>query len=247
LAQAAREIVATVVAAAQRNHRLPVKATVETQAAAKSTCPNAAPPKRHGSWRRSGDELTAFYVTAAAARAELLPKEFRAQAFFLGLAVALDTSEYLRKVPVMGDMIREIEPDAERARRLKVLGLPTLRDRHDLAQHFFISAAIAAGAGRHAAEAAGLAKELHDADGGSGFSFSDWCADLAGIDLNERVRTGKFPLTRLIAGFRVDDYLPRVSDLKDGMTEAEFARLFGSPSDKRFGQVDDEIRKRIAG
>ena len=224
----ASAVVRAVVAAAERNQRLPARSG----------------GKNRG--RLKDDELTTYYVTAAAAAAELLPEKARPQAFFLGLAVALDTSETLRNVPLMGELIREVEPDDQRARRLKVLGSPTMRRRYDLTQHFFVSAAIATCAGRAAAESTGLGKELRDADGGSGFSFSDWCADLAGIELAERVKAGKHPLNRLIVAFPIDDYLPPVADLKDGMTRDEFARQFGSVSDRRYLQVRDVILKRIA-
>ena len=56
----------------------------------------------------------------------------------------------------------------------------TLADRGDLAQHFTISAALAATAGSPLADAVGLYKELDDSRSGSGFSFSDLAADRAG-------------------------------------------------------------------
>ena len=50
----------------------------------------------------------------------------------------------------------------------------------DLAQHFIVSAVIAAAGGTPIAAAAGVYKELNDARDGSGFSFSDIAADRAG-------------------------------------------------------------------
>jgi hypothetical protein len=64
-----------------------------------------------------------------------------------------------------------------------------VRGRHDLAEHSFVSAAIAAGAGQIPAEAAGIAREMRDSNGGSEFSFSDWAADLSGIALAEGMKT----------------------------------------------------------
>ena len=118
--------------------------------------------------------------------------------------------------------------------------------RHDLAEHFFVSAAIAGGASRIPAEAAGLGKEMRDADGESGFSFSDWAADLAGIAFAERVMNGALPLADLAKNFDVADYFPDVSDLADNLPRAEFTSRFGASNDKRFRQVDSQLRRRIA-
>jgi hypothetical protein len=146
---------------------------------------------------------------------------------------------------VLGNYLRQVESDAARRRRLDVLGEPTMRGRNDLVQHFMISAALTALAGARSAETAGVSKELRDAGDGSGFSFSDLCADLAGIEFAERVQTGRLPLRRLERRFRVSDYMPDVSGLSDGLTRQEFAARFGSTSDARFTAVRSEILQRI--
>ena len=81
----------------------------------------------------------------------------------------------------MASFLDAAEPPSERMRRLTVLGQPTMLGRRDLAQHFVLSAFLAANSGTQAAEAAGLAKEVVDAQGPSGFSFTDIAADRAGI------------------------------------------------------------------
>lgn len=193
-----------------------------------------------------GEKLIERYVRVAAATAVELPDDVRVQALFLGLAIAIDRSDTLRKYPVMGDFVRLIETDEERQARLGVLRQPTMRGRIDLGQHFFFSAAIMATAGEKSAEAAGLAKELHDARGGSGFSFSDWCADLSGIALARRVQAGDVAPEELAERFTVAGYLPSVQGLKDNLTQAQFTRLYGGVSDERFQAVDADIRRRIA-
>lgn len=192
-----------------------------------------------------GEKLTERYVRAAATAAAELPDAVRVQAVFLGLAIAIDRSEALRKYPVMGDFVRQIETDEQRRARLAVLRQPTMRGRIDLGQHFFFSSAIMAMAGEKSAEAAGLAKELHDARGGSGFSFSDWCADLSGVALARRVQAGEVALEDLAGRFTVAAYLPAVNGLKDNLTQAQFTRLYGGVSDQRFQSVDADIRGRI--
>ncbi|HEX7447533.1 MAG TPA: hypothetical protein VF306_08305 [Pirellulales bacterium] len=192
-----------------------------------------------------GEKLTQRYARRAAAAAAELPDAVQSQAFFLGLAIAIDRSETLRKYPVMGDFVRLIETDEQRQARLTVLRQPTMRGRIDLGQHFFLSAAIMATAGEKSAEAAGLAKELRDARGGSGFSFSDWCADLSGIALARHVQAGEVTLESLADAFTVATALPGIEGLKDNLTQAQFTRLYGGVSDERFQSVDAEIRRRI--
>jgi hypothetical protein len=197
-------------------------------------------------FRREGDDLTETCVRAAAAAAEETPQIYRQQAFCLGLAIGLDTSEQLRGLPLVGELVRAIEPEDARAMRLATLDPPTMRQRHDLAQHFWVSAAIASIAGPAAAEAAGVAKELRDADGGSGFSFADLCADLAGISLAERVKSGQTTYAALRRQFEVARYLPPVGDLVEGLAEQNFAERYGSTSDARFLAARQQILDRIA-
>lgn len=199
-----------------------------------------------GAGRIDGDKLTQRYVRAAAAAANREQKAVRVQAFFLALAIAIDRADTLRGYPVLGDYVRTIESDRERDARLKVLGKPTMRGRVDLGQHFFFSAAILALTGESSAEAAGLTKELRDSRGGSGFSFSDWCADLAGIALSKRVRDGGMRLSDLAEKFTVMDYLPDIDGLRDNLPERDFVASFGGVSDARFKTVDADIRRRIA-
>lgn len=233
LQHATRAVLERIVAEARLNHARPLG----RQAAGEEL------------FRRSGDELTEAYVEAAAGAAagaaEKLPEMQRREAFCLGLAIGLDTSDQLRTYPIVGDFIRTIEPEGERAARLKVLGLPTMRERHDLAQHFWISAAIAAIAGPSPAEMAGIAKEGRDADGGSGFSFCDLCADLAGISLAERLKTGDASMARIRRQFLVGEFLPPLDGLDEGLGREEFARRFGATSDPRFQAVKQQLRARI--
>lgn len=195
--------------------------------------------------RGDGDKLTERYVRAAAAAADREPETLRAQALFLGLAIGIDRSDTLRGYPVLGDYVRTIESDRERDARLQLLRKPTMRGRVDLGQHFFFSAAILVMTGESSAEMAGLTKELRDSRGGSGFSFSDWCADLAGIALAKRVREGGVRIADLAEKFTVPDYLPEISGLRDNLPEREFIDSFGGVSDARFKKVDADVRRRV--
>jgi hypothetical protein len=125
----------------------------------------------------------------------------------------------------------------------------TLAGRRDLAQHFLVSAALAAHGGDVLAYALGELKELDDASGGSGFSFRDLGADKAGTALGlalvqpesaERVQQ------RLARVLDERDFMPTVSDLEENMQVKQFAERYGSVDDARYREVVMRIDDRIA-
>ncbi|MFO0947393.1 MAG: hypothetical protein U1D30_15900 [Planctomycetota bacterium] len=118
----ARLVVNAVVVAADRNRRLPIPTAVEY----------VRP------YRASGDELTEYYVRAAAAGARQFPTEQAAKAFLLGIGIALDSSPTLRRNPITGITWRAVETENEFRRRVDLLGKPTMHGRHDLTQHFAV-------------------------------------------------------------------------------------------------------------
>jgi hypothetical protein len=227
----ARAVVAAVVEAARANTRRPRRGE-----------PGAGPP-----FRRAGDDLTDYYARAAAAAAGRVPAEHAPAAFLLGLGVALDDSDLLRDHPLTRDLWRRLEPAEERARRLEVLGTPTLHGRHDLCQHFAVSGALTALAGPQAAEAAGLLKEMLDArPGGSGFSFADLAADWSGVAFAAQVLRSPRRLATLADSFAAADFALPPAGLPEGLSQADFARRYGSAADERFRRQEREIRRRIA-
>lgn len=125
-----------------------------------------------------------------------------------------------------------------------------LAGRHDLAQHFIVSAALAAAAGTPLADAVGLYKEAEDARGGSGFSFADLAADRAGVRFGE-LAVGPAPSQqrlqrRLAAGLNDQDLLPPVRDLPEYLQEAEFKRRFGSVESAAYKRMQADIERRIS-
>lgn len=123
----------------------------------------------------------------------------------------------------------------------------TLSGRHDFAQHFSISAALAAAAGTPLANAIGLYKEVKDSQGGSGFSFTDLAADRAGTLLGERAvsSAGRTIQRQLAGGPAESDFMPPALDLPEGLAEAEFKRRFGSTDSTAYRAVAGEIEKRL--
>ena len=124
----------------------------------------------------------------------------------------------------------------------------TLRGRHDSAQHFVVSAALAAWAGEPVATAIGLYKELEDARRGSGFSFADLAADRAGTRFGELVAADATRLDEVLAGTPGDaDLLPPLEGLPEFLPEAEFRRRYGGPGEPAYEKVADEIERRLSG
>jgi hypothetical protein len=123
---------------------------------------------------------------------------------------------------------------------------PTLHGRHDWAQHFMVSAALAAWAGEPLADAIGLYKELADARGGSGFSFGDLTADRAGTRLGEMAAVDPERLAGLLARNPTDaDLMPAAADLPENLSQREFQRRFGGVDAAAYREMVERIEARI--
>jgi uncharacterized protein YfiM (DUF2279 family) len=136
-------------------------------------------------------------------------------------------------------------PEAGRQPRPRQVML-TLQNRYDSAQHFAVSAALAAWAGEPAADAIGLYKELDDARHGSGFSFADLAADRAGTRFGELVAQNSPRVDELLRGSVADvELAPRLDDLPEDLPEHEFRRRYGGPGSPAYQQVAAEIEHRL--
>ena len=209
----------------------PPPAAKVVAAIAKAAAENAALPAEK---RLDGDALADRYVRTAAGAAGEDPK-----AFLVGLAHALDPDK-----PRMAGLETEEETKARR----RDLGKPTLRGRTDLLLHFAMSAAAAATLGPGPAEVGGILKERNDMKpGGSGFSFADLLADLAGIRLAAWVKADpKARLERLSKEFRLADACPDPKGEPEGLTEEAFAKEFGSVADDRFKKKVAALKEAVA-
>lgn len=123
----------------------------------------------------------------------------------------------------------------------------TLHGRHDFAQHFLISALVAAEAGSPLADAVGLWKEFDDLrPGGSGFSFADLAADRAGTRFGELALAAPQRLhARLGRGFGDAELMPDARDLPEFLTQAEFARRYGGVGQPAFERLRATIEARL--
>ena len=164
------------------------------------------------------------------------------QAALLALAVACGHDKFQ-------GLTGEFLTDAERRARHPCHGY-ALAGRGDLRAHFAISAGLHAAADAGAAFAIGEFKELLDSnEGGSGFSFDDIAADMAGINLAKIALStpDHFALSRLAASIRNDQaILPNTADLPSNMTESEFKHRFGKVDSPRYKDMLKTIESRLA-
>ena len=105
--------------------------------------------------------------------------------------------------------------------------------RHDLAQHFAVSAALAVLVGPQGAEGSESSRELTDSRSGSGFSFADlrpiWPASCSPAPF----ATGRIPLSRLEDGFAVRGFSARAERTEEGIAWDDFVqqlRLSAGPA-----------------
>lgn len=150
----------------------------------------------------------------------------------------------------VGQGMDRLVPPQMREGRLQRFGL-TLNGRGDFAQHFLASAAISAAGDTALSDAVGLLKEVRDADGGSGFSFTDLAADRAGTRFGALAagsEAGAQRVQRLLAdGVSEEAIMPEVRDLPEHLSAAELKRRFGEVGSPAFEEIRREIERRIDG
>ncbi|TPQ26070.1 hypothetical protein [Methylomonas koyamae] len=121
--------------------------------------------------------------------------------------------------------------------------------RVDIPQHFIASALLAAVDASLLGERMGVDKELGDARQGSGFSFIDLSADMAGSRFG-RMAIASQNKARLLQKLMAEtkDYsaiIPEVQDLPEHMDEMDFKQRFERVGSKRYQEVISEIDKRL--
>jgi hypothetical protein len=124
-----------------------------------------------------------------------------------------------------------------------------LSDRQDLHLHFVYSVAIKLLSDQGISIAVGEFKELMDrGEGGSGYSFVDLAADMAGIRLAKRaLEPDKAELIQRRLARAEDEsvFFPQVLDLPEGMDKQEFARRFEAVDSPAYQQQVDRITSRL--
>jgi hypothetical protein len=220
--------------------RIVAAAEVRREQAARFAAGEGAPPP-------TGDALLSHYVQIAAIASRELQPETAPQALLLALGIALDDTLTLRKAPLTGVFVQRVESDVERQRRLAVLGEPTLGKRADLAKHFFVSAHAATLVGSRAAKTAGVAKEVLDSQGGTGFSFVDLAANQAGIAFAGALLGKRLTVAQLADSFAGSDFLPPLDGLAEGLSAAALAEQYGGVNDPRLTAELRRIELAVQG
>lgn len=125
----------------------------------------------------------------------------------------------------------------------------TLSGRYDFTQHFLTSAALTLAGTSGIADAVGLFKELDDAKGGSGFSFTDLGADRAGVRLAQYATANEAnarALQNLMTGsLSEDDFMPNFLDLPELMPNEVFLAEYGGVGSARYNEVAADIETRL--
>jgi len=195
----------------------------------------------------NGDEGFVMMLHHALEEAELNSSEI--DSVFANKAAILALGVILGEEKVAKVARREIDP-SYRPRIDALRHRITLRGRHDLARHFWVSAALAVVSGEAKSIAVGKAKELMDAEpGGSGFSFIDMAANSAGIRFavlatkNEtQARNMRERVQQSDSSF---DRCPSIDGLPEGMTSVQFQEQYGGIGGEEDRKLFEEIRKRL--
>lgn len=126
-----------------------------------------------------------------------------------------------------------------------------LGGRDDLRLHFVISAGLKIVSDSGITHAAGEFKELLDArKGGSGFSFVDLAADLAGTRLAEAAtdQSGGAERVQSALSGKTKEYMffPKVSDLPEDIAQTEFENTYGNVENPKYLSLVETIKNRIS-
>jgi len=172
------------------------------------------------------------------------------EAVFWALAYFLDTRDRLPSQPLTANVLEGLETPVQRAARHRAAAGVTLEGRQDLAVHFFAAAALTLRLGPRATSRMALAKELADAQAldrgtGTGFSFADLCAGEAGIRLGVRVKELGAGWTATLP-WRMQDLMPGVAGLEEGLTSSALEAEFGGVQGARFQSRMRRIQERVA-
>jgi hypothetical protein len=126
---------------------------------------------------------------------------------------------------------------------------PVLAGRKDLSLHFIFSAAIKLLSQKGISIAVGEFKELMDrGQGGSGYSFIDLAADLAGAhfaDLAVNPQTAKTLQTTMMGSPNENLFMVSIDGLDEGLSKSQFIDQYGEVDSERYKQIVDKINQRI--
>jgi hypothetical protein len=164
------------------------------------------------------------------------------RAAILALGVILGEGKVAKVAKREIDLVRLSE--AENLRRRI-----TLYGRRDLSQHFWVSAGLAVLSDEDKSMTVGIAKEMMDSAGGSGFSFVDLTADRAGtlfaVAATRNEESARAMQARIRNGVVIADFVPNPLDLPEGISNEDFQVKYGGLGGKGTKKIVEEIQRRL--
>ena len=147
----------------------------------------------------------------------------------------------------LANFIGDIQPNSDRA--ALPLYRPVLAGRRDLTQHFVLSAGIKVLSDQGVSAAIGEFKELMDrGKGGSGYSFTDLAADMAGVRFAELatdpVNAAAFQKMLAFNGSE-SLFFPPLDGLPQDLNKQQFVKVFGHVDSPSYRNTVDAIEQRI--
>jgi hypothetical protein len=125
----------------------------------------------------------------------------------------------------------------------------TLHGRRDLSRHFWVSAGLAVISDSGRSMTVGIAKEMMDSAGGSGFSFVDLTVDRAGtlfaVAATRNEESARAMQARIRDGVVVADFVPNPLDLPEGIGNDDFQAEYGGLGGEETRKIVEEIRRRL--
>lgn len=147
----------------------------------------------------------------------------------------------------VANFVGDVQPDADKA--LRPASLPELRGRNDLARHFLISAALKVLSEQGVTLAIGEFKELMDrAMGGSGYSFVDLTADMAGVEFARVATTPETARSFQQTLSVIQDestIMPAIDGLVEGLSKQAFVDKYEKVDSPAYLQEVERIRQRL--
>lgn len=210
-------------------------------------------------------ELTAYYLRYASYQEFALSKQPTSLVDYLRATFARaqqrstpETAALHNKAAILGlaifvghhriaNFVGDVQPDPDRA--LKPAAPATLRNRHDLAQHFIISAALELLSEQGVSLAIGEFKELMDrAQGGSGYSFVDLTADMSGVEFAKvagQSDSAQQVQQVMASATSEDTIIPSIDGLPEGLSKQRFEQVYEKVDSKAYLQEVARIRERL--
>lgn len=159
-------------------------------------------------------------------------------------ALLIAISTYVNKSEIQAFLPFDITPSGQQQHVVSIYR------RKDMAQHFVISAALAASGAETLAYMIGQEKEITDSKRGSGFSFVDLACDRAGLFFGKTAVASTISARTLQKRMaKIKDYtafMPEVRDLPENMNKRVFEQRFKSVYSSEYQYMLQKIDSRIS-